>query len=67
MYAEDRANLRTGKGILNLLSISRSNIINSNTLSQIDTFFKGLIEVMVYGSGTHFSLLVNEPILIKRL
>lgn len=33
VYAEDTVNLRTGKVILNLFSVSRNNITNSNTLS----------------------------------
>lgn len=34
IFAKDRVNLKAQKGILNLVSILRNNIMNSNTLSQ---------------------------------
>ena len=67
MYAKGRDNLRTGKGILNLFSILRNNIKKNQQYIKEEKNFKGLIEVMVFGTGIHLRLLVNELILIKRL
>ena len=64
MYAKGRDNLR--KGILNLFSILRNNIKKQQYIKE-EKNFKGLIEVMVFGTGIHLRLLVNELILIKRL
>lgn len=38
---------------------------SQNFLKSLEKFFKGLIEVMVYGTAIHLRLLVNELILIK--
>ena len=64
MYAKGTDNLR--KGILNLFSILRNNIKKQQYIKE-EKNFKGLIEVMVFGTGIHPRLLVNELILIKRL